>query len=376
MPTLADDVSQLLLSLQEYGTRTPAPDQNVLCWLGAGGIDGFQQILSKLAMSAPLACFSVEWFERLQHDLVCEFERAMEQRDRFLANGIGTATPGQGWDTCFTYVVRKHLTVLGISIPNERADVPAQPDRLPDNCNDPVLLWREIESLRAAIKGPPGYPTWAAAALHERTMRVAGDVRLKEALRVLAPQLAAAVVETTVLPPITPEPAPVVISDPVVLCNPVDRLEQNPDGSYNVLFSLIPSGFAPLDPEMFKTLQTQASEGTLFGEYGHPTRTASCSDEAWMQRVQEIPLTSACFRITELQEQMQPSGTQLICGTVKSLENAAVSLEGVLTENAGNDISFGYRGFTSIAKDSNGASMIDRIVTWDLIPSPQRNPDI
>lgn len=47
--------------------------------------------------------------EELSHDLLVECERAIKQRDEFLRTGVSTAGHGGSHDTCFDYIVRRHL---------------------------------------------------------------------------------------------------------------------------------------------------------------------------------------------------------------------------------------------------------------------------
>lgn len=56
-----------------------------------------------------------------------------------------------------------------------------------DDCQDPGLLWAEIHTLRAAVRGPDGYPSWQAAATAERQRRVAAEAALRDAQQGGAP---------------------------------------------------------------------------------------------------------------------------------------------------------------------------------------------
>jgi hypothetical protein len=48
-------------------------------------------------------------FRALEHDLIQECERAMEQRDVYLKTGVSTAANGGSHDTCFGHILQKHF---------------------------------------------------------------------------------------------------------------------------------------------------------------------------------------------------------------------------------------------------------------------------
>ncbi len=52
---------------------------------------------------------------------------------------------------------------------------------LPQNCDDPILRWKEIWLLRSEIAGPAGYASWKDAAVDERIKRVAAERELQAA---------------------------------------------------------------------------------------------------------------------------------------------------------------------------------------------------
>jgi hypothetical protein len=61
--------------------------------------------------------------------------------------------------------------------------------------NDPIQLWAEIHTLRAALQGPNGFATWREAAVAERLNRAASDRELeslREAMQGLKARLEAA----------------------------------------------------------------------------------------------------------------------------------------------------------------------------------------
>jgi len=67
-----------------------------------------------MSLNSPNLLMSASAFDALNTDLIRDCERAMAQRDRYLATGIRTGGGDMAWNTCFGYILKQHgIRVVG-----------------------------------------------------------------------------------------------------------------------------------------------------------------------------------------------------------------------------------------------------------------------
>ena len=96
-------------------------------WIGEGQAINAAVIWTRAEQPAPQAgAAEVEkWVASLSNELDRETERAISQRDVFLKTGVSTASHGGSHDTCFSYIIRQHLTTFPL-LPTEQPSQDAE----------------------------------------------------------------------------------------------------------------------------------------------------------------------------------------------------------------------------------------------------------